>query len=63
MLPLNWTLSFDGKGCQGRCRLKVKGEAWAEDRAEEEVRETERERTRMRRAYERDGNWMPPVED
>jgi hypothetical protein len=63
MLPLNWTLSFDGKGCQGKCRLKVKGEAWAEERAQEEEREIERERTRMRRAYERDGNWIPPVED
>lgn len=62
MLPLNWTLDFDGKGSQGRCRLKVKGEAWAETRMEEEERESERERARMRRAYERDGNWMPPTE-
>lgn len=58
MLPLNWTLYFDGQGSQGRCRLKVRGE-WAGERAEEEERETERDRARMRRAYERDGNWMP----
>jgi hypothetical protein len=24
LLPLQWRLDFDGEGCQGRCRLKVK---------------------------------------
>lgn len=63
MLALHWTLDFEGRGTQGRCRLKVKSEAWAEERAEVEERETERERARMRRAYERDGNWMPLAEE
>ena len=63
MLALRWTLDFDGRGTQGRCRLSVKSEAWAAERAEVEERETERERARMRRAYERDGDWMPPTEE
>lgn len=63
MLALHWTLDFEARGRQGKCRLKVKSEAWAGERAELEERETERERARMRRAYERDGNWMPPAEE
>ena len=58
MLPLSWVLDFDGEGRQGRCRLKVKSEVGADD--EEGV--GERERARWRRAYERDGNWVPPEE-
>ena len=57
LLPLNWTLSFEGAGCQGRCRLKMRSETVVDrNQGEQEV---ERERRRMRRAYERDGNWMP----
>lgn len=58
MLPLNWTLDFDGDGRQGRCRLKVRSESWVDEEDGEE--EVARERARMRRQYERDGNWMPP---
>ena len=60
MLPLNWTLDFDGMGRQGRCRLKVMSESWVDESEGEE--EVERERQRIRRAYERDGNWIPPDE-
>ena len=63
MLALRWTLDFAGRGTQGRCKLNVKSEAWAAERTEVEERETERERARMRRAYERDGDWMPPTEE
>lgn len=28
LLPLDWTLDFNGDGSQGRCRLKVKSEEW-----------------------------------
>lgn len=57
MLPLNWTLDFSGRGSQGRCRLKVRSERLVEKTAGED--EMERERMGMRRAYERDGNWIP----
>ncbi|KAH9839878.1 uncharacterized protein C8Q71DRAFT_744626 [Rhodofomes roseus] len=36
MLTLEWTLDFDGGGSQGRVKLKVKKEAWADGHITEE---------------------------
>ncbi|ORY67108.1 uncharacterized protein BCR38DRAFT_426106 [Pseudomassariella vexata] len=59
MLPLEWTLDFDGfggKGSMGRCKLKVKHDrGWQDDEAERDNREW----NRMVRQYERDGRYEP----
>lgn len=61
MLPLEWTLDFDGfggKGSMKRCRLKVKNDhrEWMDDVSDEEERDNA-EWGRVMRAYERDGRW------
>ncbi|KAF2171284.1 hypothetical protein M409DRAFT_50748 [Zasmidium cellare ATCC 36951] len=58
MLPLEWTLDFNGfggKGSMGRCRLKVKNDhrEWEDDVSDEEERDNA-EWGRVMRAYERD---------
>lgn len=64
MLPLEWTLDFDGfggKGSMGRCRLKVKNDRdWVNVDDDEEG--DSREWNRMRRQYERDGRYEPRAE-
>lgn len=61
MLPLEWTLDFDGfggKGSMGRCRLKVKDDReW--DGASAEDERDRREWGRTVRQYERDGRYEP----
>ncbi|RMY56397.1 hypothetical protein D0865_03671 [Hortaea werneckii] len=65
MLPLEWTLDFNGfggKGSMGRCRLKVKNDRDWED-ISEEGEQDEAEMRRLVRQYERDGRYQPPEED
>ncbi|KAK4506567.1 hypothetical protein PRZ48_000299 [Zasmidium cellare] len=67
MLPLEWTLDFNGfggKGSMGRCRLKVKNDhrEWEDDASDEEERDNA-EWGRVMRTYERDGRWEPQEKD
>jgi len=55
MLPLEWTLNFDGDGAQARCRVKVRKQK------EDMDRETQIQGERIRRMWasqrERDPDW------
>lgn len=65
MLRLEWMLTFDsfnGSGAMGRCRLKVKNDLNWQDISEEEERD-EAEWNRAVRQYQRDGNYVPPLEE
>lgn len=65
MLPLEWTLDFDGfggKGSMGRCRLKVKNDRDWQSVSSEEERD-DREWQRTIRQYQRDGRYEPPEDD
>ena len=54
-LPLEWTLDFDGRGSQGRIRLKVKKEKEGQEIEDAAQREAV---TRLwRRQRERDPDW------
>lgn len=57
MLPLEWQLDFEGRGSQGRRRLRVRREKGDDG-------EEERERERVRRGWERqragDPDYVPP---
>lgn len=54
-LPLEWHLSFDGRGSQGRCRLKVKKEK--EGQEIEDAAEREATVRRWRQQREHDPDW------
>lgn len=60
-LPLEWHLDFNGRGSQGRCRLKIRKEK------PEQEREIERLNERTRRAWNRqrvrDPDYVPPPEE
>ena len=61
MLPLAWTLDFEGfggKGSMGRCRLKVKNDRDWEDVSVEEEHDLAETQRRVRQ-YERDGRFEP----
>jgi hypothetical protein len=64
MLPLEWTLDFDGfggKGSMGKYRLKVKHDReWEGD--QEEVRDAA-EWQRTVRGYQRDGRYVADEEE
>lgn len=55
MLPLEWTLDFDGQGSQGRCRLKVKKEKDGQETEDAAQREAVRRLWHLQRA--RDPDW------
>jgi hypothetical protein len=55
MLPLEWTLNFDGPGSQGRCRLKVRKEKEGQEQEDEAQREAVRRLWNQQRA--RDPDW------
>lgn len=57
-LPLEWHLDFNGRGSQGRCRLKIRKEK-AEQDAENE-RQSERTRRAWNRQRLRDPDYVPP---
>jgi hypothetical protein len=55
-LPLEWTLDFDGRGSQGRCRLKVKKEREGQEMQDAAQREAVTRLWRQQR--ERDPDWV-----
>ena len=59
-LPLEWSLNFEGRGSQGRCRLKVKREK--EGQELEDEREREGVIRRWRRQREADPDYVAPEE-
>jgi hypothetical protein len=56
-LPLEWTLDFNGRGSQGRCRLKVKKEKQDQDVEEATQREA------VARLWRRQRDEDPDYED
>ena len=59
-LPLEWTLDFQGRGSQGRLRLKVKHEKDGQD--SEEERDVLRTRRLWMQQRARDPDFVPPPE-
>lgn len=57
-LPLEWTLDFNGRGSQGRLRLKVRNEKPGQD-AEDEAQSEEVRRMWMQQR-ETDPDWVDP---
>jgi hypothetical protein len=55
MLPLEWTLDFDGPGSQGRCRLKIKKEKDGQETEDAAQREAVRRLWHLQRV--RDPDW------
>ena len=60
-LPLTWVLDFNGRGSQGRLRLKIKKQK--DNQEEEDKKLTERTRRAWMRQRERDPDYVPPDED
>lgn len=54
-LPLEWTLDFDGRGSQGRCRLKVMKEK--EGQEVEDAAQQAAVMRQWRQQRERDPDW------
>lgn len=57
-LPLEWTLDFNGRGSQGRLRLKVRREKLGQE-AENEAQDEEVRRMWLRQR-ELDPDWVDP---
>jgi len=60
-LPLEWMLDFQGRGSQGRLRLKVKKEKDGQDAENERL--VERTRQSWMRQRQRDPDYVPPLEE
>lgn len=55
-LPLEWTLDFNGRGSQGRLRLKVRKEKDGQE--QEDQHQTEQVRRLWTRQRENDPDWV-----
>jgi hypothetical protein len=55
-LPMEWTLDFNGRGSQGRCRLKIKREKEGQEIEEAAQREAVTRLWRQQR--QRDPDWV-----